>query len=304
MNNSWLFLSLVLAHVIGDFYLQSDKYCKQKEEKSFRSWFLYAHSLIIGILSWLLVPVRDFGMYALLIVVSHFIIDILKSYFVYRSCSFPGSSLMRKPQPITNGTLYPNGSEEVDFIETGEKHSTGCKLAAFVVDQLAHFGVLAIISMLFRRENLFHNENIFHLDGFYHAGNLFHSQSLFYGNGSLPIQLLDCSATFSVPFFVLAVLLCLKPANILIKLILEKYQVGESASCNNIKNAGALIGNLERLLTIIFVLIGQYEAIGFIIAAKSILRFKDTDTAKTEYVLAGTFLSFGIAIVCGLLARM
>ena len=70
----------------------------------------------------------------------------------------------------------------------------------------------------------------------------------------------------------------------------------------NIKNAGALIGNLERILTIIFVIIGQYEAIGFIIAAKSILRFKDTDTAKTEYVLAGTFLSFGIALLCGLMA--
>ena len=68
------------------------------------------------------------------------------------------------------------------------------------------------------------------------------------------------------------------------------------------KYAGALIGNLERILTIIFVIIGQYEAIGFIIAAKSILRFKDTDTAKTEYVLAGTFLSFGIALLCGLMA--
>ena len=29
--NSWLLLSLLTAHVIGDFYLQSDKYCKRKE---------------------------------------------------------------------------------------------------------------------------------------------------------------------------------------------------------------------------------------------------------------------------------
>ena len=33
--NSWLFLSLILAHVIGDFYLQNDKYCAQKEERKF-----------------------------------------------------------------------------------------------------------------------------------------------------------------------------------------------------------------------------------------------------------------------------
>jgi hypothetical protein len=96
----------------------------------------------------------------------------------------------------------------------------------------------------------------------------------------------------------------MKPANILIKLILERYKVGNSESCEDIKNAGALIGNLERILTIIFVMINQYEAIGFIVAAKSLLRFKDTDTAKTEYVLAGTFLSFGIAIICGVLALL
>ena len=49
--NSWLFLSLILAHVIGDFYLQNDKYCAQKEERKFKSWFLYVHSLIIGVVS-------------------------------------------------------------------------------------------------------------------------------------------------------------------------------------------------------------------------------------------------------------
>lgn len=45
------------------------------------------------------------------------------------------------------------------------------------------------------------------------------------------------------------------------------------------------------------------ESIGFIIAAKFLLRFKDTDTAKTEYVLAETLLSFCIATLCGLIAK-
>jgi len=85
---------------------------------------------------------------------------------------------------------------------------------------------------------------------------------------------------------------------------LENYKIVSSDSYDSIKNAGALIGNLERILTIIFVIIGQYEAIGFIIAAKSLLRFQETATAKTEYVLAGTFLSFGIAVVCGLLTKI
>ena len=85
--------------------------------------------------------------------------------------------------------------------------------------------------------------------------------------------------------------------------ILDKYKIGDAESCQSIKNAGALIGNLERMLAMVFVLIGQYEAVGFIIAAKSLLRFKETDTAKTEYVLAGTLLSFGIATVFGLMVK-
>lgn len=147
-------------------------------------------------------------------------------------------------------------------------------LGSFVIDQLLHLGILATISTIYETTI------------------------------ELPLQTTEWSNSFSTPLLILAILLCMKPANILIKLILKKYQVGESESCDNIRNAGALIGNLERILTIIFVLLGQFEAIGFIVAAKSILRFKDTDTAKTEYVLAGTFLSFGIAILCGLMTRI
>ena len=78
--NSWLFLSLILAHVIGDFYLQNDKYCAQKEERKFKSWFLYVHSLIIGVVSWVVVPVYEFRFYALAIAFSHLVIDVIKTY--------------------------------------------------------------------------------------------------------------------------------------------------------------------------------------------------------------------------------
>ena len=45
--NSWLFLSLFTAHLVGDFYCQNDKLCRQKEAFKIKSRFLYAHSLII-----------------------------------------------------------------------------------------------------------------------------------------------------------------------------------------------------------------------------------------------------------------
>ena len=49
-----------------------------------------------------------------------------------------------------------------------------------------------------------------------------------------------------------------------------------------------------------FVILEQYEAVGFLLAAKSIIRFKDTETSKTEYVLAGTLISVAVAVACGL----
>ena len=228
--NSTLFLSLALAHIIGDFYLQTDKCCKQKETRKFKSWFLYIHAIIIGVLSWIMVPSCNFGLWALLIAVSHFTIDAIKIH-------------------------CPKG------------------LWSFVIDQLLHLGILVAISTIYEITK------------------------------DLPLQMIDSPSSFSTPLLILAVLLCMKPANILIKLILEKH-LGKLDTLGNIRNAGALIGNLERILTIVFVLLGQFEAIGFIVAAKSILRFKDTDTAKTEYVLAGTFLSFGIARLCGLMTRI
>ena len=69
---------------------------------------------------------------------------------------------------------------------------------------------------------------------------------------------------------------------------------------NTLLNAGRIIGSLERIISFILIAFNQFAAVGFIIAAKSILRFKDLDTAKTEYVLIGSLLSFGIAILLGI----
>jgi len=50
---------------------------------------------------------------------------------------------------------------------------------------------------------------------------------------------------------------------------------------------------------------GHWEAIGFLIAAKSVFRFGDLKESKerklTEYILIGTLLSFGIAMITGII---
>ncbi|WP_404308763.1 DUF3307 domain-containing protein [Neorhodopirellula lusitana] len=66
-------------------------------------------------------------------------------------------------------------------------------------------------------------------------------------------------------------------------------------------DGGRYIGWLERILVLLFVLSGYPQGIGFLIAAKSILRFGDIKNwhqrAATEYVIIGTFLSFAWAMV-------
>lgn len=65
------------------------------------------------------------------------------------------------------------------------------------------------------------------------------------------------------------------------------------------KNAGRWIGWVERFLIFTFVLGNQYDAIGLIIAAKSILRFPDRQE-NSEYILLGTLLSATLAVAVGL----
>ncbi len=125
------------------------------------------------------------------------------------------------------------------------------------------------------------------------------------------VILYNLETTISLPewfpksryFLILSgMIICFKPTNILIKEVLDTFSIKKADNADKIEElekAGRIIGNLERILTLLFVLLGKYEAIGFLIAAKSIIRFKDTSTAKTEYVLIGTLLSFGIAIIVG-----
>ena len=63
-------------------------------------------------------------------------------------------------------------------------------------------------------------------------------------------------------------------------------------------NGGKLIGWMERGLIFLLVIVGQTGQIGFLIAAKSILRFETAskDQQAGEYVIIGTLASFGWAL--------
>ena len=136
----------------------------------------------------------------------------------------------------------------------------------FVLDQLMHLLVLAIVSWIWT----IHHE------------------------WTAPFGIKTYYITIAV-----AVIACWKPANIFIKLILKHYSVSMPEDKTGF-NAGALIGTVERWLILIFMCLQRYDALGLLIAAKSIIRFSDRETDKTEYVLAGTLLSILIAVIAGL----
>ena len=90
------------------------------------------------------------------------------------------------------------------------------------------------------------------------------------------------------------------------KVIFLKWNIAKLTEGNkSLKDAGKYIGVLERVLVFVFVILDHWEAVGFLITAKSVFRFGDLTATKqrklTEYVLIGTLISFGIAILTGLI---
>lgn len=82
---------------------------------------------------------------------------------------------------------------------------------------------------------------------------------------------------------------------------------GPSFSKDSLPGGGKMIGLLERGLIYVLVLAGLPIGIGFLVAAKSVLRFetaKEGDAAenrkRSEYIIIGTLASFGWAILVSL----
>lgn len=222
-----------IAHLCLDYFFQTDRLAKQKNAIGFKSPFLYWHALLCFFLSWLFSFQINFIFGALIIAVSHLLLDGFK----------------------------PNLSKNKYIVRY-----------IFFIDQAIHLAVLIIVVLSFHKwvgiETAF-----------------------------------DISFSLKYLLIITAYLVCLKPANIFIK---EAFRVTDIqvTSDNEMPNAGKVIGVLERILTLTLILVSQYSAVGFLIAAKSILRYRNDETLKTEYVLIGTLLSFGIAVIAGIIVNI
>lgn len=95
------------------------------------------------------------------------------------------------------------------------------------------------------------------------------------------------------------------PAGILIGQLTRQWR-DKIKDAESLASAGKWIGITERVIVLSFVLLNQYAAIGLLVTAKGIIRFneKDRPEIKTEYLVIGTLLSIGVAIVTGLLVKL
>lgn len=111
--------------------------------------------------------------------------------------------------------------------------------------------------------------------------------------------------------FCFGLLLAANEANLAIRAVFDRLNLKSWKSAADVGlvdvselNRGRIIGVLERALLYIFILQGQFGAIGFILAAKAFTRFKALDDRSfAEYVLIGTLLSAGLALAIGSFVR-
>lgn len=230
-----LFVKLVLAHLIGDFILQPDTWVQEKNLKKHKSSKVYLHVVIHGLATWLLVWDRSFWLPIIIIVVSHFLIDLMKINL----------------QNMRNQTFW------------------------FVLDQCLHLVVIAAIWYIWQDPVLDFNN--------------FPTE---------PMLIILTAAIFLT-----------SPTSVIIKTSISQWTPETFYTVtSSLPDAGKFIGFLERLLVLTFILAGHWEAVGFLLAAKSVFRFgnlkESHDRKLTEYVLIGTLLSFGIAIGISILTTV
>ncbi len=137
----------------------------------------------------------------------------------------------------------------------------------FILDQILHFSVLIAVYLIFT-------------DIEYNIISFFSQRHL---------------------IFILGLLFLTRPTSFIMQNIFTKWDITALTENNeSLEDAGKYIGILERILVFIFIMSGHWEAVGFLITAKSVFRFGDLKESKhrklTEYILIGTLISFGIAI--------
>jgi hypothetical protein len=87
----------------------------------------------------------------------------------------------------------------------------------------------------------------------------------------------------------------------------EAHEKTASSPERGFPDGGKLIGQLERFLIFLFVMTGQIQGVGFLVAAKSVFRFGELsdhqNRLEAEYITIGTLMSFSWGFGTSLLTK-
>lgn len=144
--------------------------------------------------------------------------------------------------------------------------------ASFIVDQILHVLILIIL---------------------YYAFDLGSSTTSLYG------QIQQWSHFNSLVIYSLIFIIIWDPVAVFIKQLF--LYIIDGSSCvqeENDPQVGRIIGKLERIIVSVLVLCNQFGAIGFVLTAKSIARYKQLEDKNfAEKYLVGTLTSVSIAFI-------
>ncbi|GIO22706.1 DUF3307 domain-containing protein [Oceanobacillus sp. J11TS1] len=283
-------LPLLLAHLIADFWLQTDQMVKNK--RKYLKKHIFHHLLTTGIALAAILGYQQafknityhFIMPLAFIIVTHILIDLLKIKLIDSISKSPTDDMKR--------------------------------LGFFLLDQLLHIIMILVTCTLFFQMKVVEMPSNFLGWGGANSLSPFNTAIFI-----VVIYILATSVSGHIVKFIVGSLPS-ELANFEGKLTL-KNQMSNGMENNKpkadtsfmeeyhyftysspLRSRGKLIGYIERLLVIILTVIGSYPSIAFIIAAKSIARFKQLDDRNwAEYFLLGTLSSVFLGVVLGLIAQ-
>jgi hypothetical protein len=163
---------------------------------------------------------------------------------------------------------------------------------AFLIDQAAHIFIIIILAITITPVSTV-------------AGAGANAISLFwvdlFGKGFLKLLIVLSGAILAVKAGGILIGMAVRPFLDEIKNNENDVDMETKTSSRGLKNGGKVIGQLERSLIFLFILMGQLSGIGFLIAAKSVFRFGEVKDPKhrmeAEYIIIGTLMSFGYGML-------
>jgi hypothetical protein len=284
----------ILAHLVADFVLQTDAIAEAKSAPDDRAWRgLAIHAGIVAIC--LLPFVAAYGArglgYLVIVALAHGLIDRSKVVLHRRAVGPPSTPARQAGTAAAPASPAPPAADPGDASSgpdaPGDRAWTPLPATLFLADQAAHFVVLVVGAsalLLGQPTSSAWNDIV---NGI--------------GGSVLPVANLGAAITLIVVVLDLLIL-NIRGGFFLVGILLDPRGYA-SGSAPGPEKVGATIGILERLVVCVLVLAGQATAIGFVIAAKTLARFRQLDDRHfAEYYLVGTLASVTLALSTSIVA--